>query len=161
MSRMSGSPAQPAASRRNAALDGLRGWAAVSVIYYHVILGPHREMITGVLDPPITAMHGPWQVLEKILLSVLNGEIAVELFFVMSGLVLFRSLMADRSPPWHIAWAFPVRRVLRIWPAMAVCLVANAALFWAIGAPFHHQLDGYVGWSKLATNLALIDFPVN
>lgn len=61
------------AARRLDFLDGLRGWAALVVVFYHV---------TALVFPPIALMPHlipflPW-----------NGVLAVTLFFLISGFAL-------------------------------------------------------------------------
>lgn len=60
--------------------------------------------------------------------NILNGNGAVELFFVLSGLVLSLSLERgrDRITPWMLS--FYVRRVLRIYPAPWVSLALGLLL---------------------------------
>ena len=113
---------------RNAALDGLRGYAAVAVVFYHSILGANPDLIQGVLRPPVWKQHSAYGVLEKLALSLLNGDLAVEAFFAISGVVLFRSLASlDRGSWPRTCWRFAVRRFVRIWPAMAVAVLGTAA----------------------------------
>ncbi len=113
---------------RNTALDGLRGYAAVAVVFYHSILGSDPSLIQAVLHPAIWAQHSAYGVLEKISLAVLNGELAVQVFFTISGIVLFRSLAALYRGAWlRTCWSFALRRFVRIWPAMAVALLGTMA----------------------------------
>jgi peptidoglycan/LPS O-acetylase OafA/YrhL len=57
-----------------------------------------------------------------------NGNGGVAIFFVLSGYVLARSLDASAAAapvnPLPETLRFAIRRVLRIWPAMAICLFA-------------------------------------
>ena len=113
---------------RNTALDGLRGYAAVAVVFYHSILGSDPPLVEGVLHPPIWAQHSGYGVLEKVALSVLNGELAVQVFFTISGIVLFRSLASLHRGAWpRTCWTFALRRFVRIWPTMAVALLGTVA----------------------------------
>lgn len=114
---------------RNAALDGLRGYAAVAVVFYHSILGAKPALVEGVLYPPVWRQQSDYGVLEKVALSLLNGELAVEVFFVLSGIVLFRSLAALHAGSWpRTCWTFALRRFTRIWPTMAVALLGTMAI---------------------------------
>lgn len=113
---------------RSTALDGLRGYAAVAVVFYHSILGSDPSLVRAVLRPPVWAQHAGAAMLEKGVLSVLNGELAVQVFFAISGLVLFRSLAALHRGTWlRTCWVFALRRFVRIWPALAVALVGTVA----------------------------------
>lgn len=118
--------AQPA---RNAALDGLRGWAALTVVFYHSVLEADPGLVARVLHRPVQDLATPRDVAAKLVLAVLNGETAVQVFFVISGLVLFRSLrrLAPAGPA-RAAWIFTLRRVLRLYPALIACLLATVAL---------------------------------
>ncbi|KVQ87370.1 hypothetical protein WK09_20245 [Burkholderia ubonensis] len=82
------------------ALDGLRGAAALLVVFYHVDLDFHR----------LTYARG--------------GYLAVDLFFVLSGFVIcgaYGSKMADGPS----LWAFMLRRFGRLWPAHIVTSFLN------------------------------------
>ena len=83
-------------------IDMLRGFAALSVVIYHVI-----ELFNW-KGFPIT---GP-------LLWFRTGWMGVDLFFVISGFVIGLSAFSeiDRSGPWHFQRAFISRRVARIVP---------------------------------------------
>lgn len=60
---------QPIASRRLTEIDGIRGWAAISVLVQHFVL------IFGVLYPPLA--HPDF--------IMMNGMLAVQVFFILSG----------------------------------------------------------------------------
>ena len=113
-------------SSRNTQLDGLRGFAAVTVAIYHSMLGLDFSQIERVLQPTFWRMRdaGAYDVVSKGIYTVLNGETAVLIFFVLSGTVLFRSLLDQSAePPLPLALKFGLKRVLRIYPALIVCLV--------------------------------------
>lgn len=86
-------------------LDALRGISAV------VIMLAHIRLIPGT----------PW---------VLS---AVDLFFVLSGYFITRTILANRRSNYFLPNFF-VRRALRIWPAyyaaLAACLLINPAIKW-------------------------------
>ena len=94
------------------ALDGLRGIAATIVLLRHtfnaVVMPP--DVRRGILESPLAPL--------------LNGQGAVQLFFVLSGFVLAMSLSRDtrlRSVP-----AFYAKRILRIQPAGGISLHFDA-----------------------------------
>jgi peptidoglycan/LPS O-acetylase OafA/YrhL len=90
-------------------LDGLRGVAALSVFFTHYIL----------LNPQWGYPHGFFGIAR-------DGFAAVDLFFVLSGFVLARSLLAsgERYLP------FVIRRAFRLYPAYWAALIISALLFW-------------------------------
>jgi peptidoglycan/LPS O-acetylase OafA/YrhL len=93
---------------RIAALDGLRGWAALSVVGYHFYV----ETFVNILPAPVV-----------LALSVVcNGPLAVAVFFVLSGYVLtiggWRA--ADKTPLLRLA----AKRHLRL----AIPVLASAVL---------------------------------
>lgn len=107
---------------RSLALDGLRGVAAVAVIFYHAILH-HEVLVQTVLPIPIQDLTSSGDRWIKFFLSVFNGNNAVLLFFVLSGFVLNLSLhrMASANFP-SIATRFVLRRASRLYPAMFFCM---------------------------------------
>lgn len=84
------------------AVDVLRGFAALSVVVYHVI-----EHFNWTAFPT----SGP-------LLWFRTGWMGVDLFFVISGFVIGLSAFSeiDRCGPWHFQGSFFARRVARIAP---------------------------------------------
>jgi peptidoglycan/LPS O-acetylase OafA/YrhL len=145
---------------RNTALDGLRGYAAIAVVFYHSILGSDTSLIPGVLRPPIWTQHSGYGVLEKVALSLLNGELAVPVFFAISGIVLFRSLASLHRGAWlRTCWTFALRRFVRIWPVLAVALLGTMAML----AVASHVVLGVAAPSAraLGENLLLSEYGVN
>jgi peptidoglycan/LPS O-acetylase OafA/YrhL len=109
------------------AIDGLRGYAALMVIFYHSLLifidkRPVGHRVGDVLTSSTWSASFP-DILLKFLLSLINGQTAVMLFFGISGAVLFRSLKADTASDWlKLPFVFTAKRVVRIYPALIVCL---------------------------------------
>lgn len=97
-----------------ASLDGLRGWAITAVIAYHVVRVAGSE---GTVDRVLTALAGV-------------GWMGVDLFFVLSGYLITRVLLAHRDSSSYFR-AFYIRRALRIVPVYYVTL---AVLFWVVPA---------------------------
>ena len=76
----------------------------------------------------------------KVVLMVTSGQTAVVIFFILSGAVLFDSLQKDsKSGLVPLAVKFFVRRFLRIYPAMLVCLFAIWANIQPCGTSAHHR----------------------
>jgi len=114
---MSGAPAEPKADLP--ALTGLRGVAAWFVVLYHIRLS------AGAQVPP------------EALASFSKGYLAVDLFFMLSGFVLWLNY-ADRLRAEGLAAAplFLARRLARIWPLHLFILagaIAFAGLLQALG----------------------------
>ncbi len=152
------------ASRRIATLDGLRGWAALAVVFYHSLLATDPRIVPEVMQAGLGEQQGLERVLLKLALACCSGEVAVAVFFVLSGLVLRRALdRLDRdtggSAP-RAAWRFLLRRFLRIWPAMAVCLLVQFELFRAVDAAWPNHLAPRSNGDLLA-NLVLARYPIN
>ncbi|WP_320671703.1 acyltransferase family protein [Patulibacter defluvii] len=116
-------PSPTPSAGRLGALDGLRGLAAVGIVAVHVwmfVLGDGgRPERTGV----------------DVLISQLR--LAVPLFFVLSGFLIFRPFAAaaleGRPAPPLVPYA--LRRVARIVPAYWVAILGSAVLLAWIGHP--------------------------
>jgi peptidoglycan/LPS O-acetylase OafA/YrhL len=115
-------------ARRQHALDGLRGWAALAVTFYHGILHFDLSLIDRVLYQP-TLQVGWADLPVKALLIVFNGESAVLIFFILSGLVLRGALERMADQPMAVAAAlFTLRRLTRIYPAVVACMLLLFAI---------------------------------
>lgn len=158
-------------TERNSALDGLRGYAAVAVVFYHTILGPVPHIVPTLVKQGVQSQDTAYHVLLKLVLSLLSGEVAVSVFFVISGIVLFRALrvmhgraVAEGNGQFSAAlgtsWRFLLRRILRIWPVMAACLVAKTVLFQQVDAAWPGFVPAPTA-EDLVVNLALVGFPVH
>lgn len=97
-----------------ASLDGLRGWAITAVIAYHVV-----------------RVAGPATAVDRALTTLASmGWMGVDLFFVLSGYLITRVLLAHRESSRYFS-AFYIRRALRIVPVYYVTL---AVLFCVVPA---------------------------
>jgi peptidoglycan/LPS O-acetylase OafA/YrhL len=110
-------------SRKNtiAVLDGVRAFACLSVIWYHLNLVPHDFHVWNLQ-----------QILPPLLFAFMYyGKYGVTLFFVLSGFLLFmpyaKALLFDQ--PWPSARRFYLRRVFRILPAYYLSLILIVLLF--------------------------------
>lgn len=140
-------------SLRNEQLDGLRGYAAVMVVYFHAILGVDPKLVSEVLYRNYSQISGLDNWLSKISLVILNGQTAVVLFFIMSGAVLFESLLKDNAPLALRIRNFFIRRFFRIYPALFACLLACWIAFNAFSTPRSGE--------DLLLNLLLYETKVN
>lgn len=110
---------------RSFALDGLRGFAAAAVIFYHAILHLDLSLAGRVLYQPIQNAESWSDVVAKAALMLMNGESAVFLFFVLSGCVLRLSIeRGDQEVgPLRLGASFVLARLLRLYPPVIVCMI--------------------------------------
>ncbi len=95
-------------------LDSLRGLAALAVVFYHFT--SRYDQLFGHASPP--AFQAPW------------GEYGVDVFFILSGLMILRSL--ERAPT---AVHFAVSRFARLYPAYWAAAAITFAVVWLFGLP--------------------------
>ncbi len=118
----------PPASRHIPGLDGLRGLAALLVVLRHLYhLGGYDQLALP----------------EFVARFMANGWVGVDLFFVLSGYLITRSLFARRGVVWK---TYLAKRLLRIVPAYyTVLLLAVAGLFpfYTVPAPDVVVSTGY------------------
>jgi len=107
------------APRHLAALDGLRGFAALVVVLRHSV---------GAFDVSPATMQA---IMLSPLVLLQNAVGAVQLFFVLSGFVLAGSV--ERNPAWRALPQYFVRRLFRIHPpyVFAVLVAWGASFFYA------------------------------
>lgn len=122
---------------RNTQLDGLRGWAALSVAIYHGINIPSKAAHEALMLP-MQAQTSAHAVATKLLVSTFNGSLAVVIFFVLSGKVLLESLMRSRKSIPESSIDFMIKRILRIYPPLWVALAAYVLMFFV--------MDRFAGW---------------
>jgi peptidoglycan/LPS O-acetylase OafA/YrhL len=95
-----------------AALDGIRGLAILAVFVHNV----------GYFDEPTDSL-----ALKSMRLVIGGGWVGVQLFFVLSGLLITGILLDTRRDP-HRLRSFYVRRVLRIFPLYYLTLACAFVL---------------------------------
>ncbi len=106
-------------------IDGLRGVAAILVIFFHLY---YRA--TSPLHPVLARMPG------VITWGLDRGWIGVDIFFVLSGFVIARSLLNDRITPAFFG-RFVLRRSIRLDPPYWIILLLVVLLKW-IASPKTH-----------------------
>jgi peptidoglycan/LPS O-acetylase OafA/YrhL len=119
-------------SSRLRQLDALRGIAALIVVFNHYAqvvpeAVSHAIDHTGLLSAEVWT--SPWFWLRYTPLRLfVDGEAAVDVFFVLSGFVLALPLSLDRQPEF---WPFVVKRLCRIYLPFAI-VIGCVALAWMI-----------------------------
>ncbi|MFG1212144.1 acyltransferase [Xanthobacter flavus] len=108
--------------RRVSSLDGLRGLAAMSVVFLHLF-----SSLQGSNIPSLSIFDQIFGWAQKTPLSaVWGGSQAVYLFFILSGFALSSMLDSFRSG----YFAYLVRRILRLWaPSFVVTAISIVAIF--------------------------------
>jgi peptidoglycan/LPS O-acetylase OafA/YrhL len=103
------------------ALDGLRAIAALMIVLFHILLWEHVEY-----QPWSQATNSFWYVLAT----------GVQLFFTLSGFLLFRPYVAAMlaGKPLPSAVRFYQKRALRILPAYWVALAVLLASNWQVAS---------------------------
>ncbi|WP_345186733.1 acyltransferase [Microbacterium panaciterrae] len=111
--------------QRLAALDGIRGVAAVIVVLSHALL------TTTIGDSYVAVLRGTGSDPAAVLLAdtplryLFMGNEAVVIFFVLSGFVLTLPMLRGRGLD---LWAYYPRRVLRLWLPVAASVILAAAV---------------------------------
>jgi peptidoglycan/LPS O-acetylase OafA/YrhL len=138
---------------RNQQLDGLRGFAALAVAVHHTLLGMGHPKALELWYATIQSLGDGYSIATKIALILFPGDVAVAIFFILSGAVLFNSLMHETRPLPSASVNFIYRRILRIYPALFISLMVY---FFALP---------YVGvtpsFSDFFENAALRSFSIN
>jgi peptidoglycan/LPS O-acetylase OafA/YrhL len=109
--------------------------------------------------PRVTALD-QWRGLALVLVLVAHafhesgrvdglGRVGVNLFFFISGILVFRSLARSRSPGWGRAKSFWWRRLRRLYPALiAYVLVMTIGEYWLQHLPGQHAGCDYASFLK-------------
>lgn len=125
-------------------LDGLRGVAAILVVFYHIFEGLAFAAATnGVGDGLITTLN--------------HGHIAVDFFFILSGFVI--SYAYDDRWGKKSTWQFFKRRLVRLHPMLVMGAVIGALAFAFVG---FEKWDGTVApveWVMMAMLLTMFMIP--
>lgn len=113
-------------SSRNHRLDSLRGIAAFAVLVHHAVHICNSDLVQRVLVPPLSAVPES-DLIGRVMLSFAAGGMGVYVFFILSGCVLMASLQREVTFGLGTIIRFVGRRVLRIYPALIVAVIAFGA----------------------------------
>jgi peptidoglycan/LPS O-acetylase OafA/YrhL len=136
-------------------LDGLRGVAALNVVFCHVVVGFQSTLLDGVADHAHFAWSASLAALPLVVLW--NPEFPVAIFFVLSGVVLAGAVRNAR--PAHLP-GLAVRRWLRLsGPILGTSVLAwgmaEASLFRAVDASAlsgSRWLSYHYAWTAFVPN---------
>jgi peptidoglycan/LPS O-acetylase OafA/YrhL len=138
---MTTGPSVPAVFPRShiPALDGLRGWAILLVLFAH-LASPFRW--SGL---PLTASRFGW--------------VGVDLFFVLSGFLITGILLDSKSGSGYLK-NFYARRILRIWPIyfLLLAVVFLITPHWGAAFQFPHSVYRWQYYIFYLQNLWLSDY---
>ena len=125
-------------------LDGLRGIAAILVVFYHIFEGfAFAEATNG-------AGSG--------LISTLNhGHIAVDFFFILSGFVI--SYAYDDRWTKMSTWQFFKRRLVRLHPMLVMGAIIGVLAFAFVGFEKWDGAKASTGWVMVAMLLTMFMIP--
>src|SRR5712691_1793156 len=99
---------------RFAELDGLRSIAALWVVVYHFVGRPNAYWLKD--NPEFAALITPWNI-------NLQGLYAVDLFFIISGFVIFMTIRRSNT-----VLDFVISRAARLYPAFWVCVLVTTVI---------------------------------
>jgi peptidoglycan/LPS O-acetylase OafA/YrhL len=118
-------------SNRLRGLDALRGLAALAVVLHH-----YTARYSAITEQPL-----------PVSFSLPEGQYGVELFFILSGFVIFMTL--ERTPR---LYDFVSSRVARLWPAYIACMTVTLIVATVAAPPWYpHQ-----GPASIAKNLSMM-----
>jgi peptidoglycan/LPS O-acetylase OafA/YrhL len=123
-----------------AALDGLRGFASVIVVFYH------SALFTGLLSDEARAENRlGW--LEPLINGFWSG---IDIFFVLSGFLITRILLLDLDAHRTIHYRrFIIRRFCRIFPAYYLVLTFSVLVVTRIDFDLYYFLFGSLDRDEL------------
>jgi len=121
----------PDPGARYSAIDGLRGFSALSVFVFHLVL-THRFIETGIWQDPDSRFYA------------LLGPVGVSLFFMITGFLFWEKLLrAKGRPRWRELY---IGRLFRIGPMyLFVVLVMLCIVFTRTGFQLHEPANAVAG----------------
>ena len=125
-------------------LDGLRGVAAILVVFYHIFEGfSFAELTNGAGSGAITTLN--------------HGHIAVDFFFVLSGFVI--SYAYDNRWDRMTTGEFFKRRLIRLHPMVVMGAIIGTIAFAATGFEKWNGSTAPTGWVMTAMLLTMFMIP--
>ena len=125
-------------------LDGLRGVAAILVVFYHIFEGfSFAELTNGVGSGLITTLN--------------HGHIAVDFFFILSGFVI--SYAYDNRWQEMSTWQFFKRRLIRLHPMLIMGALIGFAAFAFVGFERWDGTTTPMSWVMIALLLTMFMIP--
>ena len=129
----------PSTTPRIRSLDGLRGLAALVVVFDHVLL-VNADLASPLLDPPRYPAFGTaaWWATETPAHLLWAGSEAVFVFFVLSGLVLTLPHLRHRRIT-EVDWVqYYPRRIVRLYVPVVAAILLAVPLMLAFGQAVIH-----------------------
>ncbi|MBR3977653.1 MAG: acyltransferase [Bacteroidaceae bacterium] len=125
-------------------LDGLRGVAALLVLFYHIFEGfAFAEGVNGAGSGIITTLN--------------HGHIAVDFFFILSGFVI--SYAYDDRWKRMSTWQFFKRRLIRLHPMLIMGAIIGFMAFAFVGFERWDGSTAPTGWVMTALLLTMFMIP--
>lgn len=125
-------------------LDGLRGVAAILVLFYHIFEGfSFAEVTNGAGDGIIRTLN--------------HGHIAVDFFFILSGFVI--SYAYDDRWKKMSTWQFFKRRLIRLHPMLIMGAIIGCLAFASVGFERWDGSTAPTGWVMTALLLTMFMIP--
>ena len=125
-------------------LDGLRGVAAILVLFYHIFEGfSFAEVTNGAGDGIIRTLN--------------HGHIAVDFFFILSGFVI--SYAYDDRWNRMSTWQFFKRRLIRLHPMLIMGAIIGCLAFASVGFERWDGTATPTGWVMTALLLTMFMIP--
>lgn len=125
-------------------LESLRGIAALWVAVGHSMIWLVIGSETAIWSKRVWEVHGVQANLARTLITFFSGAAAVDIFFVLSGFVLARSLAGTVLNPGSYV-QFVLRRLFRIVPAFWFSLLV-VLLYLTVLYPGHAVMPGASDW---------------
>ena len=125
-------------------LDGLRGVAAILVLFYHIFEGfSFAEVTNGDGDGIIRVLN--------------HGHIAVDFFFILSGFVI--SYAYDDRWKSMGTWQFFKRRLIRLHPMLVMGAIIGTIAYAFVGFEKWDGSTAPIGWVMTAMLLTMFMIP--